>query len=194
MAAVSDELLIRYCSPTLAGLKTGNLFTCAFSERKELAARIRAFNKKLCPKGLRALPLRWQDGRALIYLYRPGRLAQDLKNGSVAALLRRYGYPCGSPERCIATLMHRLRSGAEFPHEIGLFLSYPPEDVQGFIENQAANCKCVGCWKVYGDKAAAERTFRRYKACTDAYYRHWVNGVPVEALAVAAVLCELCRR
>ena len=25
----------------------------------------------------------------------------------------------------------------EFPHEVGLFLSYPPEDVKGFIDHRA---------------------------------------------------------
>lgn len=29
-------------------------------------------------------------------------------------------------------------------------LGYPAEDVQGFIENETKECKCVGCWKVYG--------------------------------------------
>ena len=33
--------------------------------------------------------------------------------------------------------MQRLADGGKFPHEIGLFLGYPPEDVSGFIENRA---------------------------------------------------------
>ena len=53
--------------------------------------------------------------------------------------------------------MQRLGQAAEFPHEIGLFLGYPPEDVQGFLENRL--CKCVGCWKVYGDEQAAQNGF-----------------------------------
>ena len=31
----------------------------------------------------------------------------------------------------------------EFPHEVGLFLSYPPEDVKGFIDHRANNFKCT---------------------------------------------------
>ena len=34
-------------------------------------------------------------------------------------------------------LIKRLNEDAEFPHEIGLFPGYPPEDVRGFIENRA---------------------------------------------------------
>ena len=43
----------------------------------------------------------------------------------------------------------------EFPHEVGLFLSYPPEDVKGFIDHRANDFKCAGLWKVYGDEEKA---------------------------------------
>ena len=42
-----------------------------------------------------------------------------------------------------------LSGSCAFPHEIGLFLGYPFEDVMGFIENKGENYLCSGCWKVY---------------------------------------------
>ncbi|MBP0060806.1 MAG: DUF3793 family protein [Eubacterium sp.] len=41
-------------------------------------------------------------------------------------------------------------------------LGYPAEDVQGFIENETKECKCVGCWKVYGDVEQAQKKFEQY--------------------------------
>ena len=38
---------------------------------------------------------------------------------------------------------------------MGLFLSYPPEDVKGFIAHRANDFKCAGLWKVYGDEEKA---------------------------------------
>ena len=73
----------------------------------------------------------------------------------------------------------------EFPHEVGLFLSYPPEDVKGFIDNRACNFKCAGLWKVYGDEAAARRTFARFKKCTEIYCKLWREGSTIDQLAVA---------
>ena len=73
----------------------------------------------------------------------------------------------------------------DFPHEVGLFLSYPPEDVKGFIENHAANAKCTGVWKVYGDERQARQTFDRYKKCTQTYCERWRSGVELDRLAVA---------
>ena len=61
--------------------------------------------------------------------------------------------------------------GEEFPHEIGLFLGYPPEDVEGFCRYQGQNYKLCGRWKVYGDREAACRRFQRYDHCRDALCR-----------------------
>ena len=82
-------------------------------------------------------------------------------------------------------LVRRLRGSAEFPHEIGLFLSYPPEDVRGFIENRAQNFKRAGLWKVYGDVEQAQRLFARYRKCTDIYCELWRAGSGIGQLAVA---------
>ena len=63
---MSEDLLIRHCSPTLAGIKTGNLFSCTCPSRKDLTKDLCRLNKKLVPKGIRVLPLRVCKGRALI--------------------------------------------------------------------------------------------------------------------------------
>lgn len=82
-------------------------------------------------------------------------------------------------------LSQRLRQSEEFPHEIGLFLGYPPEDVRGFIEHHADGSKCTGCWKVYGDETAARRKFDQYKKCTRVYCDQWKKGKNIERLTVA---------
>ena len=81
--------------------------------------------------------------------------------------------------------MQRLREAEEFPHEIGLFLSYPPEDVRGFIQSPVCGFKCVGCWKVYGDAAAARRTFGQYRRCTERFCARFAQGTTLDRLAVA---------
>ena len=85
----------------------------------------------------------------------------------------------------LCILRKRIIRGAEFPHEIGLFLSYPPEDVRGFIENRAQNFKRAGLWKVYGDEARAEALFRKFKKCTQIYCERWQSGSKMDELAVA---------
>ena len=120
-----EELVVRQCAPTLAGLKTGSLFRAACTDKKALLAQIRDLNQRLREKGLCLIPLRFRDGNALLYLYRPARLKIDLKNELARRTLGNAGYLDESPERCIVNLIRRFQ-GEEFPHEIGLFLSYPP--------------------------------------------------------------------
>lgn len=177
--------MIRHCSPTLAGMKTGSLFTCPCDSREELCSTLRQWNTTLSGKGLRVIPLKFSGSRALIYVYRPARLSLDLENDTARGVLRRCGYGAQPPDRCIVHLAKRIQNQQEFPHEIGLFLGYPPEDVVGFIENKAGCCKCVGCWKVYGDEDAARKTFAKYKKCTRVYCQQYAKGKTVERLTVA---------
>lgn len=180
---MEEELLVRYCAPTLAGLKTGSLFSCGYEDRARLNDRLRAWNLALGPKGIRVLPLHWAERRALIYVVRPEGLREDLSHAGARELLRGAGYPA-APARCVAELMRRLGEGGGFPHEIGLFLGYPPSDVKGFLEHRGRAYRCAGCWKVYGDETRARALFRRYQDCTAACLARWADGDTVEALAV----------
>ena len=185
---MSEEMLIRYASPTLAGIKTGNLFSCPCADRETLRNEVCRVNRSLRGKGLCLIPLRFFRGKVLLYLFRPEKLAKDLTGIGAAEILKKAGYRFGRTGEMICQLRERFEqlSGGKtaFPHEIGLFLSYPAEDVQGFIENGACHFKCSGCWKVYGDVDSARRCFERYRRCTRDYTRRYRRGDPVEKLAV----------
>ena len=177
--------MIRHCSPTLAGLKTGSLFSCRYETEEAVRQDVRAMNRMLVPKGLRVLCLRYRAGLALIYLYRPDCLYRDLNDPTAAHLLADRGYPCANADRCVVALVEKLHKCNEFPHEIGLFLGYPPVDVEGLIDHGVKDFKCVGDWKVYGDEEQARQTFARYRACTECYHAQWCSGKSVEQLTVA---------
>ena len=64
-----------------------------------------------------------------------------------------------------------------FPHEVGLFLGYPLDDVTGFIEQKGKNYKCCGIWKVYGNPTSRPRMlFRKLKKCSEIYRRLFADG------------------
>ena len=181
---MSEETVIRCCAPTLAAIKTGSLFNCAFESRREMTESLRALNLCLLRKGVMALPLRYRDGKALIYLCRIEMLKADLRDPQAEAILRENGYPEGTPIQKIAYLIRRLRECESFPHEIGVFLGYPAEDVRGFMKDTRQGVRTVGCWKVYGDPQKAESTFQRYRRCTDLYRKQLKNGRTLEQLIV----------
>ena len=183
---MSEERLIRQCAPTLAGIKTGSLFPCPYETREELMADVRAFNRRFAARGLCLLPLRLENGHALLYLYRPAELRRDLQNGLAREILSSAGYRCGSCEGCVTDLVRRLRGSAEFPHEIGLFLGYPIEDVVGFIRYSGRGCKLSGYWKVYGDAEAASRLFDRLSRVCHAVTKRVEQGETLLEVFAAA--------
>lgn len=166
---MSEKTLVENCSPTMAGLKTGNLFSCEFKSKKEIMESIRRLNVRLVPRGVRMIPVKFTGNRALIYMYRPQKLSKDLRDSTALSILNEKLYPTKNPQSCVAELVRRLRTEDDFPHEIGLFLGYPSGDVEGFIKNKAKGAKCVGTWKVYTDEESAKRKFALYKKCKKVY-------------------------
>ena len=68
---MSEEILVRQGAPTLADIKTGSLFPCPCENREALLADIRQLNRRLSPKGLCLLPIRFLAGQALLYSIAP---------------------------------------------------------------------------------------------------------------------------
>lgn len=182
---MSEEMLVRHCSPTLAGLKTGSLFSYRVEDMPLLINKIKKINNMLNSKGVYVSLLRLKGGRALIYVFRPKRLFRDLSIPDAKILLFKNGYPTHSLKGCIDYLSHRLCGSTEFPHEIGLFLGYPIEDIKGFIENKGKNCKYTGCWKVYTNEREAIKTFDTFKKCTDVYCRKFNEGLSIMRLTIS---------
>ena len=180
-----EQKLAYFMAPSLLGIKCASLMSINKTEFSVLE-HLERFNARAHAKGLKLRLLCDCTNRALILLYQETLLQQQLQNPQVQLILRQQGY--AEPvnlEAALQQLSERIRCSGEFPHEIGLFLSYPPEDVKGFIENKASNSKCVGTWKVYGDVDRAKALFAQFKRCTDIYCKLWQAGSSLEALAVA---------
>lgn len=180
---MSEEIIIQNCSPTLAGIKTGSLFAADFTNKRDGIEILRSWNAILRQKGLRALPLGTAKKRTLVYVYRISQLRSDLQAPDARRILSERGYDCARPERCIVHLANRLKNEPGFPHEIGLFLGYPPGDVIGFINKE--KCRLSGMWKVYGNEEATAKTFTQYKKCTRVYKKLFAGGRPAERLIVS---------
>ena len=167
-----ETVMIEQCAPVLAGLKPAGLFRYETRDRADLARRVAGWNAQLNPKGLQVRVLRGciATRQYLVYGY---RLPEDAADCS--ALLDQL-----SLRLCCAA------EAADFPHEIGVFLGYPLEDVEGFIRYRGKCFTCCGCWKSYGDPAAAQQHFDQLAKCTAVYLRMFHSGTPILKLAVAA--------
>ena len=180
-----EEVLVEQCAPTLAGLKPASLFRYQAADGQRTLAAAVHWARQLAPYGLTVQILKVcpRTGACLIYLYRAGWLRSILAEPSARAFLAERGYETDRGcLRMLAQLSERLCLEAEFPHEIGVFLGYPLEDVAGFIRNRGRNYTCCGCWKAYGDPEAARKRFDDYRRCTAACQERLREGAAVTEL------------
>ena len=82
-------------------------------------------------------------------------------------------------------LKDRFSETGCFPHESGIFLGYPVEDVYGCIRNSGNHAKLCGEWKVYGDAQKAAEIFETYTRCRQDYINRFSVGIKLEELIVA---------
>jgi len=225
-----EEKIVEHCAPTLAGLKTANMFNYPCADRDVLASDLAEVNDLLRGKGVCLTVLRYTQKNALVYVFRPDRLLADLADPLARQILTENGYgadgcgaescagrcraddrrddascagmdcaensyPCTGlceaqdPATCadgrgaalhaaLTTLRRRLAGAGDgdFPHEVGLFLGYPPEDVLGFIRQDGAHCVCSGIWKAYADPEGRRRLFARLRKCAEVYREVYRGG------------------
>ncbi len=172
-------LVFCFGAPTIKGLKAATLLNLR-RDGEDVRALWRARGESwLHPLGVEAVLLNGRaapaSGSALVMIYRRRLLERILASKAVRDILadRGYLFPFGL-DACLEHLQKRFR--LEFPHEIGLFLDYPPEDVRGFLEYRGAKSLAVGYWKVYGNVEKARRAFRRYRRAECDAARSLLNG------------------
>lgn len=161
MEAEDMELqLALQCAPLITGLKISNLLNIPKAGFERV--------KEIVEKGnISCLLLFAEEDKAVVLLYRKSSLEEYLKQERVKELLRRAGYRRLSPAGVLITFRDRyrqyMREKKDFPHEMGVLLGYPVEDVEGFMEHKGRNCLCTGYWKVYVDREGKQQIFKRFE-------------------------------
>ncbi|WP_455582337.1 DUF3793 family protein [Dysosmobacter sp.] len=188
MKRTFELVLVEQCAPTLAGVKPASLFRYGSDGIAPIRCSAAHWDRMLAPLGVRIMIIKEcpASNACMIFVYRASWLERLLTEKHRLLFLKRQGYSPGPVPQMLGQLSQRLCLEREYPHEIGVFLGYPLADVVGFIENRGWNYTCCGYWKSYGDPAAAQKCFARYRSCTDLYKRRYAQGTPLLELVVAA--------
>lgn len=188
MKQTFEQALVEQCAPTLAGMKPASLFRIQGPSLALLSEKAEHWNELLSPLGMRVQTLRQcaKTTASIVYVYREGWVSRLLADADTQKFLTKIGYTPTSLPGMLEQLSHRLCLDRDYPHEIGVFLGYPLEDVIGFIENQGRNFTCCGYWKVYGDPTCAQQCFARYRSCTERYKELYQTGTPILHMIVAS--------
>lgn len=159
------SILFCFGAPTIKGLKASTLINFRRNQDEDM----RTLWKLNASKWLDSLGVEWlllnereKNYNALVMIYRRELLARALNCDKACEILKSQGYPLNNLDSCLECLRKKFCSG--FPHEIGLFLDYPPDDVKAFMENRRAKSLLKSSyWKVYSNIRKARRTYRKYK-------------------------------
>lgn len=170
-----ESLMALHAAPTLMGIKCGSL--PAFNAKEyDLHEVERLFADGYFGSRINARSVTRSSGRMLVYVYDTVLLEKTLSDRDIRDFLAGCGYADSwDTVQCIDRLCSRLGE-KDFPHEIGIFLGYPLEDVKGFIANCGQGCKLCGTWKVYGDVEKAKEMFERFENCRLHLCRELRNG------------------
>lgn len=177
------------------GLQFQVIFQCApFLKRMKAACMLnvetvycRDFEDVLWGTDMKYRVLSENKEKCLVFLYRTKELSAFLEKKEVRDFLRHYGYDCQSVETVLGRLSARVRSHAcrnqSFPHEIGVFLDYPVEDVRCFIEQGGKGEVMSGYWKVYHDPGKARLIFQAYDKARVSAVNEYLAGRTVREIA-----------
>ena len=123
----------------------------------------------------------------MVYVYREAEVQQCLEDPQVAAFLQQYGYESTQAEACLNHLGARVSLSARgmehYPHEMGIFLGYPLEDVEGFIRYEGKESRYTGYWKVYGDVTQAKQIFQAYDDAKECAVMEYMAGKHMNEIA-----------
>ena len=164
------------CAPVISGIKISNLLTIPAKSLRELSVVL-----KKTELSFRILyPGR---ERLVILIYRETELKEYLEREEVMAFIYKCGYETSDISKIFPVFVKRymryMELKQDFPHELGLFLGYPIEDVEGFIKENGKNYLYSGYWKVYKDTELKIRLFKNYEKVQTEIVRLLYEGLDI---------------
>jgi hypothetical protein len=153
---------VSFCAaPTIVANKPSSLISFTSWNRNLLYAWDRYKDEVPQALNLSYFELKRTPERVLVLFYSPAHLAKVLKERDNATFLHEHDYDgCTTVEDDLQWLRNRM--SAVFPHEIGVFLGFPIEDVLGYIKNKGRMYLFQRYWKVYHNPDRALRLFASY--------------------------------
>lgn len=162
------------CAPLIAGLKLSNLLMIQNTDTGKVKQILRR-------TGISYYIVAVTDEKTAVLLYNRQQLEDYLAEKKVQQLLLEMGYQELTLSEVLSCFRVRyqgyMEDSREFPHEMGLLLGYPIEDVRGFIQNEGENCLYTGYWKVYENLSEKVVLFRKFENARETLIQMLSSGM-----------------
>lgn len=168
--------LLFHGSPLFEGYKSSVLIMVPTNKVDEILcdATIRLFREK----GFELKEMGKCNHNTRILIFNRKALEEDVYTKERFQFLTNYGYSIMPLDSMLEELSIRLNNNEiPFPHEIGIFLGYPLDDIKGFIKNNAKNYSFSGYWKVYSNQEKTRLVFDNYRKKRQENINKYIKGV-----------------
>lgn len=165
------------CAPLLTGIKIANLLIVRNRNVKGVFGMF--YGSRISVRVIYR-----SEEKTMFLLYQKEELEAYLQENEKT--MRIFGYNEMDVEKICQELSKRyavyMEERGSFPHEIGLLLGYPVEDVLGFIENEGKNYLYAGYWKVYGNVVETMALFESYNEAKEQLIRMISQGIEIRRI------------
>ncbi len=167
------------CAPVIMDIKISNMLIVDRNDKEKV-------KDTFCETAISFYILYMSDRKAVFLIYDWDKLVVYLRRKENQRLLRILGYHEYDPVGLLMELSRRYQGYMQnirgFPHELGILLGYPIEDVMGFIVHQGQNPLYTGYWKVYGNLEEKLILFEQYKKAKECVIRLIAQGASIKQL------------
>lgn len=163
-------------APTIAKEKVSSLIIFNNRSKRNLYDYWEKYKSEIELKfPLKFYELKKNDKSVVVLFYNKEKLEETLSKIKNIKFLNRFGYSEDmNIEERLKMLSNRYEKAC--PHEIGIFLGYPVDDVAEFINCPNKQCLMLGYWKVYYNLEEAKDTFKKYDMAKYKILNLVING------------------
>jgi hypothetical protein len=149
-------------APTIKGLKAASTVTFCNYDRN-MKNNWKAYKNEISHKfNIKTFELKETEKYITVLFYNEDLLNDKLKDVETAKFLWKYGYTTNLNIEASLILLKNRYDKCNCPHELGIFLGFPLEDVKTFIESPNKEYLLCGYWKVYHNPELALKTFESF--------------------------------
>lgn len=132
--------------------------------------------------GLECMDLRKTNDYIIVLVYNEKLIKKFIDHKNVKEFLHKVGYEeSDNTYTYLSTLKKRYKL-YHCPHELGIFLGIPLDDVIDFIQCSKKKCLACGYWKVFNNYDFAVKKFKQYDDIKMITAKRIIQGVEISSV------------
>ncbi len=179
-----DKYMLFLLAPVVGGLKPSSTITLKKNSKEYFIWNNykEIFLNKI---NLKYILLREDDKAIILLIYSEEKLGNFINNKETKEFLLKLGYDLQDNLDNILDKLVQRYNKFHCPHELGVFLGIPLEDVIDFMECTTKKCLLCGYWKVFNNSDNALEIFNNYNRSKEIVLDYVISEVKSEEIILS---------